>query len=105
MIREAQFDAQCAECGGRITAGEEMTYLAPTGDRPPFTAHYPKCPEQQKRRQRGINIAPREDAEELFAFRDCEGCGTEFAVKRDSPAATAPTFLAQCCDGQPKRQA
>ncbi|HLM08934.1 MAG TPA: hypothetical protein VK307_04440 [Thermoleophilaceae bacterium] len=101
MIREAQYDALCAECGAKIAAGEEMDYLPPTGDRPARTSHHPECPEPKAKPTRGVNHGQREDPENVkFIWRTCEGCGSDWAVLRTSLAGRRPGFLGHCCDGR-----
>ena len=92
MIREAQYEAQCAECGDRIECGEQMEYLPPTGDRPALTTHHPKCPERQVK-PRGVNHAQRQDPEELLVERECAGCRLPFWVDRTSRAAQRDGLL------------
>jgi hypothetical protein len=105
MIRLAQYDAQCANCGGKIAAGEELDYLPPTGDRPAFTAHAGECPEteaplKKTKGRRGQNHCQKADeVEARFIWRECSACKVEYTVPRELPAARAIGFVGQCCDG------
>ena len=99
MIRAAQFDAQCADCGAKIAAGQQMEYLPPSGDRPARTSHV-NCPELVTKPPRGVNHAQREDPETYLVWRTCDGCGKPWTVQRTSPAARARAFLGHCCDGR-----
>jgi hypothetical protein len=103
MIREAKFNCQCSECGGKIEAGEEIEYLPPTGDLPALTSHHPECPERKPRKVRGVHHAQRVDVEDagLMIERRCQGetCGRPWFVKRTSPAARQSVFLGHCCSG------
>src|SRR5829696_6492591 len=99
MIRQAEYDGQCAECGGRIRAGDEIEYLSRSGDIPARTTHHPTCPERQVKPR--INHGQREDPEETrIVWRECAECGTEWTVKRTSLASKREPFLGHCCDGR-----
>lgn len=101
MIREAQFDAQCSACGGRITAGEQMDYLPRSGEFPARTSHPGECPAPKPKKVRGVNHAQRQDPEEVFLERECGRCRlTTWCVKRTSLASRREKFLGHCCDGR-----
>ena len=98
MQKEAKFDARCSECGGKITAGEQMEYLPRSGDYPALTTHI-VCPGAKPTKVRGVNHAPRVDPETVFLERECDDCGTPWWIKRTSLASRRDQFTGSCCDG------
>jgi len=96
VICAAQYDAQCAECGGKIATGEKMEYLPRSGDWPARTSHAGGCPEPNPKKVRGVNNAQRQDPEDVFALRTC-GCGRDWTMPRDSLEARLPSFVCPDC--------
>lgn len=76
---EAKFEAQCAACRGLIKEGEEINWLAPSGDLPALTKHV-VCPEKKVDLHR-INL-PQKDAETRWTLRDCPECGHTWALEK-----------------------
>ena len=102
VIREAQYDAQCAECGGKITAGDRMEYLPPSAEWPARTSHPGDCPDRQVKQlkqARNVNHAQRVDPEDVLLERECDRCRMPAWVDRTDAAARAPDFVGRCCDG------
>jgi len=100
VIRAAQYSAQCAECGGKIRAGEQMEYLPPSGEFAARTSHPGECPEPKPKKVRGVNHSQRVDPEEVkITWRSCDECGLEWTVRRTSLASRREGFLGGCCNG------
>lgn len=82
---ESKYEAQCAACRGLIEVGEEITYLAPSGDLPAVVKHK-VCPEKPIKLHRS-------DPEERWSLRDCE-CGQVWAVEK----GTLTPKVFPCCE-------
>jgi len=101
VIRPAQYDAQCADCGGKISAGQQMEYLPPSGEFAARTSHPGECPEPKPKKARGVNNGQRLDPEAVkVVWRDCDACGSEWTVNRTALASKRSAFVAPCCDGR-----
>lgn len=70
----SQYDAQCALCRGFIPEGEEISYLAPSGDLPAVVKHK-LCPTKPQ-------VLHTRDAEESLDWLACPHCGTTWTIRR-----------------------